>query len=103
MRWLGSAALIVAISPACTFGSLANYDVQKCNPAANEQYTDAGAGPTGTPDVCDRLNGGDTTSCTPWQCDPATSQCVKRTRDDDRDGDPPTACGGETATIPTRR
>ena len=91
MRGFGALAVVLALSPACTFGQLASYDIESCDPAADEQY--AGAGGT-APDVCDRLNGGNTASCTPWQCDPATSRCVPRTRDDDRDGDPPAACGG---------
>lgn len=91
MRWGGAGLVVLAVSPACTLGSLASYEVQQCNPAADEQYAGAGGS---APDVCDRLNDGNTTDCAPWQCDPATSQCVRRTRDDDRDGDPPTACGG---------
>src|SRR5439155_1239751 len=43
-------------------------------------------------DVCDRLNSaGD---CMPWQCDAASHRCVRRLRDDDRDGDPAGGCGG---------
>jgi hypothetical protein len=83
----------VALYPACTFGSLASYTVTLCNAkgAPDEQYADAGGK---LPDPCDVLNQADPTSCTPWQCDVATSTCVQKKRDDDHDGDPPVACGG---------
>ncbi len=98
MRWVVCLPLLLplaSVAQACTFGGLASYPVASCNPAANEQSA-SGITPSsvpGVPDDCDQLNSDDS-SCNPWQCDPATSRCVPRTRDDDRDGDPPAACGG---------
>jgi hypothetical protein len=73
----------VALAGGCTFGGIADYDVENCDPSASTQSAD----------VCDRLNT-DPTTCTPFQCDAATSRCVQRDRDDDRDGDAAAACGG---------
>ncbi len=73
---------VLAGSSACTFGGLANYTIQACEPSKTQAT-----------DVCDRLNT-DRESCTPYQCDPASRHCVQKTRDDDRDGDPSTKCGG---------
>lgn len=78
------AALAAWAAEGCTFGSLADYALQECDPRAA----------TLAEDVCDRLNAGDVASCTPFQCDAATKRCVRRARDDDRDGDPKAGCGG---------
>jgi hypothetical protein len=75
-------AFALAVAGGCTFTGLGDYDVTACTPGAKSQETD----------VCDRLT--PTDPCLPYQCDNATQRCVERLRDDDRDGDPPTACGG---------
>ncbi len=78
------AAVATFTAYGCTFGNLADYSIQQCDPGAASQAAD----------VCDRLNGSDHAYCTPYQCDPSTKRCVQRPRDDDRDGDPKAACGG---------
>lgn len=72
----------VILAPGCTFGDLADYPIGECDPS-QPQATDA----------CERLNA-DPATCTAYRCDAATKRCVQAARDDDRDGDPPVACGG---------
>jgi hypothetical protein len=80
-----SAALVVATAMVgCTFGDLASYRVAECTVDPVDQAHDD----------CDHLNTGGAASCTPWQCDPLTRHCVRRPRDDDKDGDPARQCGG---------
>src|SRR5687767_9955208 len=69
---------------ACTFGGLADYDVAQCDPNITKQ----------SEDLCERLNAKEPSSCTPYQCDAASRHCIRKARDDDRDGDPSVACGG---------
>lgn len=78
----GTVGVAATLASGCTFGGLANYTIATCDPA-QPQATDE----------CNRLNT-DPTTCTPFQCDPATRHCVQKARDDDRDGDPSIACGG---------
>jgi hypothetical protein len=75
--------VLVAVlgAPGCTFGGLADYAIDACEPSKTQAS-----------DICDRLNK-DPATCTPYQC-AASRHCVQTTRDDDRDGDPPTKCGG---------
>jgi hypothetical protein len=75
-------ALVVAAG-ACTFGGLADYAIDMCDPAATQSA-----------DPCDRLNAGDATRCDPYVCDGPSRHCVRGKRDDDRDGDSPLSCGG---------
>ena len=79
-RALVHVALVLASG--CTFGGLGDYDVAECDPAAKTQ----------SEDLCNRITPVD--GCTPYQCDATSKRCVARTRDDDRDGDPPISCGG---------
>jgi hypothetical protein len=75
-----SAAFVGAVG--CTFGGLDDYEIQSCDPGLPQSQ-----------DPCNRLSSSADT-CMPFQCDAATRHCVQRTRDDDRDGDPPMRCGG---------
>ena len=77
-------SLSALVMTCCTFGSLADYEVATCNPGHQSQ----------SEDECDVLNHGNTTACSPYQCDKTTSHCIQRVRDDDRDGNPPASCGG---------
>lgn len=74
---------LVALSGACTFGGLADYEIAECNPALSKAA-----------DPCEALNGGDAQSCQAFRCNPETRRCAKLPRDDDRDGVPSAACGG---------
>lgn len=78
LRWLLAAA-VLAFS-GCTFGGLADYDIQDCSPAASQAA-----------DECATLDT-DPTTCSPYQCDAKTRRCVRRLRDDDHDGDPAASC-----------
>ena len=79
---------LTVVAPAALASSScasADYEVERCDPrAANLEL-----------DVCNRLNAGlASTECSVWQCDSASSRCTLRARDQDRDGEPTTACGG---------
>lgn len=80
-------ALVVGGVDGCTFGDLADYAVEACEPVAPglDAYTH---------DSCDSLNTSRSDTCVVWQCDTHLRRCILAARDDDRDGDPAARCGG---------
>jgi hypothetical protein len=78
-RLIGAGGVVLAAG--CTFGGIADYSIEECDPRA-----------TGADDACNRLN--EPGGCTIWQCNGDTKRCAQGLLDYDRDGDPSADCGG---------